>query len=272
MALTYTPLTPALEPLFEEGAHVYRYKGWKPPGVSSLLEAVGIKDPFDRTFWRASLLKKGMTEEEAEAFMDEQSERGIERGKNIHSWIEGHCTGEHVPLEELCPEWMALDDFAGYKDGFLQFVEEFEVSKVYLIERPLVNTVGLYCGTVDCMAETKFGTAVIDWKTSTAVKKFKRKPWMKYQLAAYSGAINRSFEIEPVKHGINVCLAPDGLRIFHYEEAEMLETWTNLKGLLRDYWFERCQLAQLDDDPGMACEALEAIEEAWGPFEPCQPS
>lgn len=266
--MKYSPLTPALEPLFEEGAHVYRYRGWKPPSVSRILEATGIKEPFDRTFWRIALMRKGMTEAEAEAEMDLKSEQGIERGKGVHSFIEATCKAEPMELKDYCPDWLAMDVFQGYQDGFLQFLSEYEVSEVLLIERPLVNTVALYCGTVDCLAVTKYGPAVIDWKTTDAIRKAKRKGWMKHQLAAYAGCINRLFELEPVKQGINVVLAPDGMKTYRYEEAEFLEAWTNLKGLLRDYWAERCAAAELDDEPGMACEALEKIEATWGPFEP----
>ena len=185
-----------------------------------------------------------------------------------HCGIQGPKGSTSMP-QDLAKtlSYMCLHLVTGFTVAYLLTGSLAVAGGIALIE-PLVNTVALYCGTVDCLAVTKYGPAVIDWKTTDAIRKAKRKGWMKHQLAAYAGCINRLFELEPVKQGINVVLAPDGMKTYRYEEAEFLEAWTNLKGLLRDYWAERCAASELDDEPGMACEALEKIEATWGPFEP----
>ena len=261
--MAYTPIKTLLRPEFDQAQHSYSFDGFALPGANSLMEMVGVKAPFDRTFWRQSLMRKGMTLEEAEEHMEERRVHGIERGKSVHAWIESKLKGEGKQSADFVPEHM--DSIDGYCEGFREFIEEVSLSTVYLIEQPLVHPVCFYCGTVDCLAMTKHGMTVIDWKTTETISKFKKQPWQLYQQVLYGAAINRCYLLdEPVLQGMSVTLADDGYRVTRWETEPFNAAWRELKGLIYDFWEEQLEAGQMSNFPGVAPRALEAMIEAWG--------
>lgn len=254
--IDYRPLASTLAIGFEEASHSYSYNGWNPPSVSRILEATGAK-AFDRSFWKASLIRKGMTPEEAEEEMDRICREAADRGTRVHSHVEQTIQhGKPIDDDPLPAPFLA---------HWQAFAEKHELGDVLLMEQALVNTVGLYCGTVDCLAVTKDGVTVIDWKTTGELKKARSQPWQALQLAAYAGAINRIYGLQ-VKQAMNVYLAPDGWKAVQYPAEKMGQAWRTFQGLLRDYWLERVELGDQYHTPQMAATALEQVEAVWGPF------
>lgn len=261
--MKYKPIELRVTPEFTEDSHAYHFKGWRLPGVSGLLEHTGIKEPFDRTFWRLSLLRKGMSEQEAEAEMDRLSEEGLMRGKLVHSGIENAIKAGVTQLPDTETDEVLL----GYMPHFFQWAEDFVLDEVLLIEQPLLHPTGCYCGTVDCLAVVDGELMVLDWKTT---KETKRKPtakkWQLYQLTAYLAAIN-ACSGERVLKAANVYLTPSGFKMHRWETDQIMEAWANLQGLLRDYWIEKQSEGQIYRHPDLAQFALSTIDEKWGPFE-----
>lgn len=253
-----------LRPEFNQAEHSYTWEGWQLPGVSKILDDTGLKQPFDRTFWRLSLLRKGMTPDEAEAFMDNRAEEGRTRGSLVHFGIETAIKEGKVQLTDESPE--ILQD---YMPAFDAFSKAHDLGDVYLMETPLIHPTGFYCGTVDCVAELEGKPVILDWKTT---EHFKRKPkgerWQLFQLVAYLAAINTcSTEDFRVLNAANVFISKDGFHVHQWTTDEIMEAWGTLQGLLRDYWLMRRALGKTYHHPDLAARAVELIEERWGPFE-----
>ena len=261
--MKFQPITSLLRPDFDEAQHAYSFEGFALPGASSLMELIGVKEVFDRTYWRQSLIRKGKTLEEAEAFMNMRCHHGIERGKNVHAFIEADIKGEQPNPKDFIPDF--LESIDGYLAGFDQFKEEQGLSEVLLIEQPLVHPICFYCGTVDCLAWTESGLAVIDWKTSESASKYRKKQWQLYQQVLYAAAINRCYRLdEPVKQGMSVTMHEDGLIVEHWSPDEFKYAWQELKGLIHLFWQEQLDEGQMSQWPGVAPRALEAMANAWG--------
>lgn len=261
--MTYKPIETMLLPDFDEGEHAYKFEGFGLPGASRLMERIGVKEEFDRTYWRLSLIKKGMTPEEAEAFMDLRGEQGIERGKKVHAFIEAAIREESPKPGDFTPDH--LDSIDGYLDGFYSFADQEGLETALLIERPLVHPICFYCGTVDCLAWTNSGLTIIDWKTSESIKKYRKRQWQLYQQVLYAAAINRCYVLdEPVTQGMSVTMAEDGWRLTRWEPEEFKAAWAELKGLIYEFWEEQREEGQMSRWPGVALRALAAMDDAWG--------
>jgi hypothetical protein len=263
MSISYEPVLPSITgPQFNEKEHSYRWKDWILPSVSHILEETGIREPFDTTYWKRSLIRKGFSDEEAEEEMERVRNEATHRGTLVHLGIEHRCQGREYQPPMMVGSEEILEQFMPW---FEKFAEEYELGTVYLTEQALIQPVGHYCGTVDCVAETKLGLMAIDWKTIKACRKGKREKWQKYQLAAYVGAINCTFDLE-VLQAMNVQIGPDGFNVVVHEPNELLSAWTTLKGLLKDYWEIRHSHKEYHS-PGLAAAALQTITETWGPWE-----
>jgi hypothetical protein len=252
-----------LLPDFDEGEHAYKFEGFGLPGASRLMERIGVKEPFDRTFWRQSLMRKGMTLEDAEAYMDQRGEQGIERGKKVHAFIEAAIKEESPKQEDFIPDH--LDSIDGYLNGFYEFADQHGLSTALLIERPLIHPICFYCGTVDCLAWTDHGLTIIDWKTSESIKKYKKQKWQLYQQVLYAAAINRCYVLDqPVTQGMSVTMAEDGWRLQHWEPDDFKDAWVELKERIYEFWQEQQEEGQMSEWPAVATRALKAMDTAWG--------
>lgn len=261
--MTFKPITTLFRPDFNEAEHSYTFDDVALPGASRLMELIGVKEPFDRTFWRQSLMRKGKTLEEAEAFMDQRGQQGADRGKKVHAFIEATIKEQSPKPEDFIPDH--LDSIDGYLNGFYEFADQYGLSTALLIEEPLVHPICFYCGTVDCLAWTDSGLTIIDWKTTESIKKYKKSQWQLYQQVLYAAAINRCYRLdEPVKQGMSVTMAADGWRLQPWEPEDFKSAWAELKGRIYEFWAEQQEEGQMSQWPGVAPRALEAIANAWG--------
>ena len=268
---TAAPIQLRLIPDFCEEDHSYRFNDWILPGVSGLLEKTGIKEPFDRTFWRQSLLKKGMSIYEAEEFMDLRGKQGRDRGSLVHALIEGKTTGKPTPItsEKLEAAAVTLQQVEGYMASYRRFCEAWGFGEVLLQEQPLVHPTGHYCGTADCVAIIGGHPTILDWKTIGPDSKKKPKPekWQLFQLTAYLAAINACSDAPPVVRAMNVYLKPEGFHCHPWTEDEIYGALATLKGLIRDFWQERFDLGEDWHQPDLAAQALSAVNTVWGPWD-----
>jgi RecB family exonuclease len=274
--MTYTdfsfdplPLLPDLTPVFNDKDHSYTWQGFPLPGVSHLLDKTGIKEPFNRFFWQRSLMRKGMTEEEAETHMDKVRDDSCLRGSEAHYSIERRCRNEPLELDRELPAAISKEDLQLFVMRSEQAMKELQVQKFLGVEMQLVHPVGHYCGTVDAVVETPDGITVLDWKTTGEIKKAKKERWQLFQMAAYLGAINHAFKEDGIcaLRVANAYCAPDGYKLAVYEKEDVLGAWRELQGLLLQYWELRVDRGQDYHHPELAAKALAAIQENWGPFE-----
>ena len=261
-------------PEFDPQDHSYRFNGWLLPGVSGLLDKTGIRKPFDRTFWRRSLIKKGMSVYEADAYMDQRGARARAGGTLIHSLIESRLNG--VTSEQLEEANLTVQQVDAYLKAFDDFRDTWELGPVLLQEQPLMHPTGHYCGTADCVALINETPTIIDWKTvmppeeGKKLKKPRAELWQLYQLTAYLGCINASQQIlnkPTICNAMNVWLMPDGFHVNRWSDIEIFDAWTTFKGLLRDFWRERMELGDDWHQPELAADAFAAIDKHWGPWE-----
>ena len=261
------PLALSNSPVFNEIDHSYSWNDFPLPGVSKVLGDTGLRPEFDRTWWKLSLIRKGMSDEEAEEEMDRVRDEGQRRGSLVHHGIELAIeSGDLFQVEEQQPEIIRQ-----YMPHFNAFAEECGLGEVRLVEESLVHPTGFYCGTVDCLAEVGGELMVLDWKTVGKPRKRgkpKAEKWQLAQLTAYLGAINANQQEVQVLSAANVYIFPNGYFFHRWTTDQIVEQWRDLQGLMRDYWIERRDKGQDYHHPECAAIAVETIEARWGPFEP----
>lgn len=305
----YKP-APAVELVgFDPSAHVYTWNGWNPPSVTRILGATGVS-AFDPTYWRLSLLKRGikperaeewitdlvwdghaktdarawvqqfvnqpMSPEDAETYMSWRRDSAAARGTRIHARIEHFFSGHQDAVPGLMdnPNLLARDD--AWWQGWLQFFSDCDFSEVFALEAALINTSGVFCGTVDFAAELRIPSLdadggpvrrVIDWKTIyPPEKKVSGKPWQGMQLAAYGATLNRLMGAG-VQEAVNVHVYPGGYALTTYKAEDLVTAWRTFLGYLWGYWTERADQGLMYHSPAMAREAVERMREEWGAFE-----
>ena len=274
----YAPVTVPEEfvPEFDEGPHTYHWRKWLMPGVSHLLEATGIREPFDRDWYRGWLMDKtGCPEEHIEAEMAKAAIRGTE----AHLSIGYRLMQQDLQLDRKLPEpeWgepaTNKEELGFYVMRAEQVLKDLEVSEVLMVEQTLVHPVGHFCGTIDALVKTPRGIMGLDWKTKASGKSTGNDKKNVYQLAAYLAAINNVCQGETLEDGspviatlaANAVISPERHKIYEYSTEEIVDAWNQLRGLLYDYWRFRVE----DPDyhsPEMARTALLLINEHWGPF------
>ena len=135
-----------------------------------------------------------------------------------------------------------------------QFAEREALGDVLLCERRLVNPVGYFCGSVDCVAEVNGKLTCLDWKTVASVDKAKCQAWQGAQLAAYAATVNRLWGLE-IKDAANVHIGPNGYKVTHWNAADLQQSWTSFLQCLLIYW-EQQKRPEAD-------QALASIRAQW---------
>jgi len=233
------------ELLFEEVDHRYTFRNIELGSVTTILR-VGGASAFDPSRWRASLIRKGMTPEEADAEMDRARIEGASRGSLVHAGIEAQILGIDATPDDSVAEWMS---------HWHQFADREALGDVLLCERRLVNPVGYFCGSVDCVAEVGGRLCVVDWKTTGNITKAKSQAWQGAQLAAYAATINRLWGLG-IRDAVNVHLAPNGYRLTHWNAADLELAWGSFLECLQIYWGQQ--------NSPEADQAMASIRAEWG--------
>lgn len=116
--------------------------------------------------------KKSVGEEEAKKI----ATRAAMRGTYIHAMCESVLKGTEAPPRNILHQEMWT--------SFRPLVEQIE--KTYAIETPLYSVYLAAAGTVDCVGVWNNRTSIIDFKTSSSVKKAEDISSYFMQCAAYS--------------------------------------------------------------------------------------
>ena len=120
----------------------------------SVTTVTGHKKVKDIVRWR-----KRVGEEEANKI----SGRATARGNKFHSMVECYLKNEEVKYDEKSP--LAYFMFKTAKETLNR------IDNIHLLESPLYSDKLMLAGRVDCIAEFDNTLSVIDFKTSTKVKK-----------------------------------------------------------------------------------------------------
>ena len=120
----------------------------------SVTTVTGHKKVKDIVRWR-----KRVGEEEANKI----SGRATARGNKFHSMVECYLKNEEVKYDEKSP--LAYFMFKTAKETLNR------INNIHLLESPLYSDKLMLAGRVDCIAEFDNTLSVIDFKTSTKVKK-----------------------------------------------------------------------------------------------------
>lgn len=288
---------------FDPVEHCYSWNGWNPPSVSHLLTAAGV-NAFDPTWWRKALLRKGikpeqaeqwatdmvwdgidrqeadrwvaqfvdapMSPDDAEAYMAWRRDSATSRGSRIHARIEHSFNGsESIPGLLENANLIARD--REWFNSFNDFRIESRIEEIIAVEKVLINTTGIFCGTVDFAAEifipelgdTEPVRRIIDWKTTYPPEgKVKGKSWQAMQMAAYGATLNR-LEGSEIVEAINVHLYPGGYQITRYDKDALIKAWQEFLLHLWNFWQERYLKGLEYHSPQMAALAVERMQQEW---------
>ena len=143
----------------------------------SVTTVTGHKKVKDIVRWR-----KRVGEEEANKI----SGRATARGNKFHSMVECYLKNEEVKYDEKSP--LAYFMFKTAKETLNR------INNIHLLESPLYSDKLMLAGRVDCIAEFDNTLSVIDFKTSTKVKK---EAWIEnyfVQGSAYSQMYKEHFD------------------------------------------------------------------------------
>jgi len=305
--LRYRPVRIDAGVEFSAGDHVYSWQGWNPPSVTRILSATGVS-AFDPTFWLRSLQTRGIKAEQAEqwiedlhwdghdraavsewvnqfvgapmstddatVYMEWRRDSAAARGSRTHARIQHFFTGEQDAIPGLMTDKTLLARDSGWFDAFLRFFRNAEFHEVIAVEQPMINTVGVFCGTVDMAAsvtipelgDTGPVRRVLDWKTLYPPEgRVKGKPWQAMQMAAYGATLNR-LAAAGITEAVNIHLFPGGYQLSRFNMADLAEAWRSYLGFLWEYWSERRAMGLMYHSPAMAAQALEGMAREWGPF------
>jgi hypothetical protein len=150
---------------FREKDHKYFYAGVpyiEVPSSSRIIALAGGKD-FDKTRWRNSLLRKGLSEMGAEYFMQRVRDIRAAIGTEAHALI-AHC-GLGVTDERT--KGGASNEAEAIYNSWLKHVLP-RIGKVYVIEEPMIHPGGCYGLTPDLVAEVDGILSLCDWKSNQA--------------------------------------------------------------------------------------------------------
>ena len=248
MAYNPLPVQPwEAELQFEEVAHRYTFRGIELGSVTTVLKDGGASS-FDPTRWKASLIRKGMTDAEAEVEMERARNDGASRGSLVHLGIENRIVGTDG-CDASVEQWMR---------HWERFADNEQLGEVLLCERRLVNPVGYFCGSVDCVAEVNGKLCAVDWKTVGAIGKAKSQAWQGAQLAAYAATVNRLWGLE-ITDAVNVHVGPDGYKLTTWNRADLLIAWKSFLECLQIHWGQK---EGPDAEAAMASIRAEWLSEA----------
>lgn len=295
------PANPNLE--FIEKGHKYVYRDprlglLQPKSVSTVLAETEAKC-FNYGIWRKSLMKKGLTFDQAEAFMKWHREHRAQVGTDFH-YLAEHRLKEGDNFDFALHSAKALPEAVAI---FKHFNEDFvpKIRRVLVIELPMIHKSFIYTGTPDLVLELDPAPGfadllwMIDYKAvgqdgENSYKSFlwwleyhglaealqfnrenppdihgkNSRSWRKrgewiLQIAAYIELIRCNYSIS-IGQGGNMVLSDQKYRLLTYNAADLRQAWDRFAGFLREYHGRQASLG----DP-LSLQALPAIEAMFTP-------
>jgi hypothetical protein len=251
---------------FREEDHKYFYTGEpyiEVPSSSHIIALAGGKD-FDKTRWRQSLLRKGLSESGAEYFMERVRDIRADVGTEAHALIERELNPWVAVVGKVCQEATAIHRL------WLESVLP-RIGKVYIIEQPMIHPGGCYGLTPDLVAEVDGIVTMCDWKSNQAehfAERYKRlsdyapddeilrgicahlanadynagkvkevtarvRDGWQMQQGSYAFGVEAIHGLRHglrVERGINFMLSVDGVKEHHWNRPDLDQGWLQFAG------------------------------------------
>jgi genome maintenance exonuclease 1 len=153
-----------------------------------------------------------------EAEANRISTRAANRGTRIHSLCESYLNNEHVE-----PDIFDAETWSSFKPVLTK------VNNIHCLETPLYSDHLQVAGTVDCIAEYEGKLAVIDFKTSSRVKR--RDDIHNYfmQCSAYAVAFEERTGISIPNIVILMSVDNEPPLIFHEKRNQWINSFIDLR-------------------------------------------
>lgn len=263
--LCLLPVQPGV--FFREQDHKYFYRhpqgAIEMPSSSHVIALAGGKD-FNKKPWLKSLLRKGLSEMDAEYFMERVREIRAAVGTRFHA-MAGLSLGS-FEQGEIAPELPQDVEAAAIHKLWLENVLP-RIGKVYVIEEPMIHPGGCYGFTPDLVAEVDGILSLCDWKSNQAehfAERYQRlsdyDPGDKIlcgicehlaKVDAEAGKVKEvtarvrdgwqmqqgsyAFGLEAVhglrvQRGINFMLSVDGVKEHHWNRPDLDQGWVQFAG------------------------------------------
>jgi hypothetical protein len=234
------------------------------PSSSHIIALAGGKD-FDKTRWRQSLLRKGLSEFGAEYFMERVRDIRADVGTRFHA-MAGLSLGSSFPQRVIDAECPEDAESAAIHKLWLKSVLP-RIGKVYVIEEPMIHPGGCYGLTPDLVAEIDGILTMCDWKSNQAEHFAERYKWLidyalddeilrgicahLAKMDAEAGKVREvtarvrdgwqmqqgsyAFGVEAihglrVERGINFMLSVDGVKEHHWNRPDLDQGWLQFAG------------------------------------------
>jgi hypothetical protein len=219
----------------------------------------GGKD-FDKTRWRQSLLRKGLSESGAEYFMERVRDIRAAIGTEAHALIERELNPWVAVVGKVCQEATAIHRL------WLESVLP-RIGKVYIIEQPMIHPGGCYGLTPDLVAEVDGIVTMCDWKSNQAehfAERYKRlsdyapddeilrgicehlakvdaeagrvrevtarvRDGWQMQQGSYAFGVEAIHGLR-VERGINFMISVDGVKEHHWNRPDLDQGWLQFAG------------------------------------------
>lgn len=198
------------------------------PSVSSILKiTMPPESKFFLDRWEKQMIEE-LGEEGFQLYKQELFLNGASLHLSIHKYLEGKPMSEIDVKDANKGHWQSLQSV--FKN----------ISDVGCLEKSVKHPVLRYKGILDCMADYKGKSCIVDWKTSK-----KRKPHIAQtydnplQLAAYLGAYNcQQSTVQEVDHCLLAIGYEDGspADVHFINRADCLKHWQGWLRRLRSYW------------------------------------
>ena len=248
---------------FREEDHKYFYmqapRAIEVPSSSHIIALAGGKD-FDKTRWRQSLMRKGLSEMGAEYFMERVRDIRASIGTETHALIERELNPLVAVVGAFSEEAFAI------RRLWLEHVLP-RIGKVYIIEEPMIHPGGCYGLTPDLVAEVDDIVTMCDWKSNQAEHFAERYQRLSdyapddeilrgicehlAKMDAEAGKVREAtarvrdgwqmqqgsyaFGVEAVhglrvERGINFMLSVDGVKEHHWNRPDLDQGWLQFAG------------------------------------------
>ena len=205
-----------IEPIFlQSGAKLYPSSAGLLPSVTTVLKATESVEKRQRLErWRD---RNGRTK------AAQLREKAAQRGTAIHRLIECYAGGGSIePPDELKPFWEQACEFLK------------NVSEIQLSEHRVENLPRRYAGSLDLAARWFDSPTIIDFKTSSQLKRSAYLEDARHQLAAYWGGLRESGNADYEKAAI-VVLSPKQMQCFSLDSDELERYWESWLRRLEAY-------------------------------------
>lgn len=197
--------------------------------VTTILSAT--KSEEDKASIKAWQDKVGL--EEAERIKNEAAELGTQ----MHEYIEEYLYTSEDGLNLEFPEFKDSKHYIQYRDAFLKpnNIEPLLIEgRVYWQSSQGFG----FAGSVDLVAKVNGELCIVDHKSS---RKKKKREWIEdyeLQVAAYTKAINKLYDLDIRKAFINVATAKS-FESFELDEYDLKEAWGKFYKRMKQFYKER---------------------------------